>query len=638
MDSSRLSLPELPSRQTLWKIAAGFALLAALTYGTSVVRSGFVLWDDNYLIHDNVHIKSLGVSNIAYNFTHFDPELYIPLTFLSYQTDHAIAGMSPVMFHLTNVVLHWLNACMVALLLFFLVRNARAAVLCGALFLVHPLHTEAVAWASARKDLLSTFFFLGSALLYLRYRSEGSAKSYWFSVAAFALGLLAKVMIVTLPIALLLFDVLQRRTLTKKMLIDKIPYVALSCALGIVALYGKAQTTALSTTSDKVLMAAKSTVFYLQKFLVPTDLSVLYPWNHPITLSSPAFFVPLLIAAALVIGAVLSLRRTRMLFVGVAFFLLTLIPTFLNIAKGGDVYFASDRYAYLPSIGLLLILAWAAAKFLPEDGTRSGQKIVMRTTLCASVLIAVGGVLAHAQAEHWKDSESLFTRSVSVYPDAFAAHLNLSTLYRTQNRDAEALAQLEAAAKIKDHTRVESGFGTLYAKQGKLAQAEAAYRRAIQLDPTDSEPYFGLGILYAKSGKTDQAIAEYTEALARDPGYTDVRLNLAALYLDRKDFDRAREQYLQVVAHDPSYTDALFNLGVLAQDQEKWEEAAMYLERATRSDPNALDAYVRLAEIYLKLEKPDAAVHAVQEANRINPLDPDARFLLDTFRKHGLLK
>jgi protein O-mannosyl-transferase len=631
MDSPS-ALPDLPPHQTLWKIAGAFAALAVLIYGLSVIRDSLILWDDNYLIYYNPHIKSLSFSNIAYNFTHFDPELYIPLTFLSYQIEHFVAGMSPVMFHFTNLALHWLNACGVALLLFFLTRNGRVAVLCGALFLAHPLNTEAVAWASARKDVLSTFFFLASTLLYLRYRSSSMGKIYLLSIAAFGLGLLSKVMIVTLPVILLLLDFAQGRKFGRGMLLDKIPYLALSILFGIVALFGKADTANLSTWSEKLLMAAKSTVFYLEKFFAPVHLSLLYPYTKPIAFSSPDFFVPVIIVALLAAVAIASLKKTRWIFAGFAFFLITLAPTFINFAKGGDYYFASDRYAYVPMIGLLLIVAWAVS-YLSQS-----RKAMTRSTLALGCITAMFAILSYGQVEYWKDSETLLTHAVALYPDAFAGHLNLSVLYRTTNRDAEALDALEQAAKIKNHTRIESGRAAIYAKQGKIAEAYAAYKKAAELDPKDTEPHFGIAALYAREGKRAEAIREYEEALKRDPGYTNAHLNMAAIYLETKDYDNAAEQYRSALAIDPTYADAHFNLGVIAEEKGDSEAAVRSFTEVARIDPNALDAYVHLAELYLKLNNPDEAVRAVREANRINPNNEDAKFLWETFVKHGLMR
>ncbi len=170
-----------------WFVAGLIALLLAV-YGSLVLHGNFVLWDDNNLITNNTHIQGLTFANIGYNFTHFDPELYIPLTFLTYQFDYAFGGLDASFFHFTNLLLHTLNALLVTLLLYQLTKKRWIAVLCGLLFAVHPLNVEAVAWASARKDLLSTFFFFLSCFTYLRYRSEQSASSYWWSVVFFFFG------------------------------------------------------------------------------------------------------------------------------------------------------------------------------------------------------------------------------------------------------------------------------------------------------------------------------------------------------------------------------------------------------------------------------------------------------------------
>ncbi len=631
-------LPPLPSRSTPISIFSGFLLVAVAVFGLSVLNSNFVLWDDNYLVFFNPHIKAFTWSNLVYNFTHFDPELYIPLTFLSYQLDYAVAGMSAPFFHFTNLLLHTLNASLVALLLYFLLRRSWVAIFCGLLFLVHPLHTEAVMWVSARKDVLSTSFFLASLLCYLRYRSDHRSLPYWLSVLAFGVGLLAKVSIVTLPVILLLVDVLQRRAWNWKWLTEKLPHFGLAIIFGIVALMGKQGINASSTLLQKALMGAKSTVFYLEKLFLPFDLTVIYPYTDAVSAFSPDFTVPVLLVLALLGLAIFSLRFGRTVFFGFLFFLITLVPSFINFSKGGDFYFASDRYAYIPSIGILFLLASFIASRTDEGHSKRSLQWRQMWAGVLSCVIALFGWLTFAQAKTWENSEALFTQTLRLYPEAIAARLNLSVIYREAGRLDEALAQLREVIKLKEHTRAYSGMATIYEKMGRRAEAYAAYRKAEQIDPKDPEPHFGLGILYAKDGNMKAALEAYNKTLAIDPTYVGVYNNLAALYLEQKDYAKAEETYRKSVSIDPYFPDAHFNLGVIAEDLGKTEEAIAAFETTIRLDKKSVDAYVHLAPLYLKLGKKEEAINAVKKANEIDPTDEDAKFLLETFTKHGLIR
>src|SRR3990167_4725209 len=286
----------------------GFFLISFLIYG-SALNNDFVLWDDHYLIVGNPIVKEISLWSLKEAFKTFDPELYIPATLMSYQIDHLLWGMNPFGFHLTNLVLHTMNALLVTVFIQLLMRRSPyhlLPVLCGLLFLVHPLHTEAVAWASARKDVLSSFFFLLSVCSYLQWRErekkeERSGKLlYSFSIFAFALGLLAKVSIIILPVILLLIEWLQGRSLREKTLwIEKIPYIFLSVLFGIAALGGKQGNSGL--LFEKILIGCKATVFYITKLFWPTGLSVLYPYTENISITNADLFISFTIVVVTVI-------------------------------------------------------------------------------------------------------------------------------------------------------------------------------------------------------------------------------------------------------------------------------------------------------------------------------------------------
>ena len=351
-----LMAPSLPPlRAVLW-VVASFCVAMLAIYGTSL-RNGFVTFDDGMLITDNSAIREITPASLKAIFTHYDPELYIPLTFFSYQLDFQLGGEQPFIFHLDNLLLlllHTINALLVCWL-FYLLSFGRKdlALVAGIIFAAHPIQTEAVAWAAARKDVLSSLFFLLSLIGYLYYRSEENRRFYWWSIVAFLLGLLAKVSVIMLPAVLFLLDWREGRRWGRTMLLEKVPYVVLCVLFGIIAIFGKTDLLSKTSLWTKALLACRSSVFYLQKFFWPSGFSVLYPYDGPVSLAATGFLLSMVVLVLLLFSALWTIRWTKEIAFGLAFYFVMLLPTFTNLAKNGDIYLASDRYAYLPNIGIL---------------------------------------------------------------------------------------------------------------------------------------------------------------------------------------------------------------------------------------------------------------------------------------------
>ncbi len=445
MPETALDLPSLPSRSVLLWIVGGFAVLLACIYGASV-SNGFVRWDDGLLIYENPAIRHISPSTLKTIFTTYDPELYIPLTFFSYQVDFLFGGTHAFVYHLQNLLWHGLNALLVTWLAFLLTRRGWAALAAGLLFAVHPLHAEAVAWAAARKDVLSTFFFLSSVIAYLYARARASRRLYWLGVGLFLLGLLAKVSVITLPLVLLLIDDLQGRAKDRTMLADKLPHLFLAVVFGILAMVGKQGVFTSVSPWQMLLLACRSAVFYLQALAWPAYYSVLYPFDRSIAVASPEIVVSVLMVLGLVALALAMYRRQRWIFFGVCFYLLTLAPTMTNLIKGNHTYLGSDRYAYIPSIAVFVLIGFGLTRWVETRGRQSSrERTGLMATAMIGVLVAGLAVRSHAQAAVWRDSETLFLNVLARYPDSDIAHNNLGNVYRRQGRLDEAMEQLQAA-------------------------------------------------------------------------------------------------------------------------------------------------------------------------------------------------
>lgn len=590
------TLPPLPRLRTLLLTIAGFFGVALLIYGWSL-HDAFVRWDDGMLIYENPVIRTINIASMKWVFTHFDPELYIPLTFFTYQIDYLIGGINPFLYHLDNLILHTFNALLVMWLLFLMLRHRWIALFCGLLFLVHPLHTEAVEWASARKDVLSTFFFLSSIIAYLYYQNRPNPNpnpnpSYWVSVTLFLLGLLSKVMIITLPLVLLLIDWHREREVDRRMFTDKIPYVALSILFGLIGLLGKQGVVASSSTASKILMAGKSMAFYVHQFFWPLRLSLLYPYTKAITITSPDFFLSWIFVIALIAAALFLRNRLRTATVGILFFFVTVSPTLLNFAKGGDldIYFASDRYAYVPSIGLIIALASLVAFVLQKRQWNRAGFVV------GTLLLATLAGLAYRQSLVWADTRSLFYNVIRLYPDSsYVAHNNLGNMYRLDGDLPAAINEYKQALAIRPHAKTYSNLGAAYRKQRNYTDALDAYARALALDPQSPAAHFGLGIVYADQGRLVEAEAEYKKSITLDPTDEAVEVNLGALYAAQNRFDDAIVQYKKALAKNPYYPQAAYNLGVAESSIGNFDAAIGAYRDAISFDPTMIPARINLA-------------------------------------------
>lgn len=504
-------------------LLAGLAVagLCAAVYALSL-GNGFVTWDDGLLITDNPIIRGLTPATLRLAFTRYDPELYIPLTFLSYQATYAVAGLQPWAYHAGNLLLHTLNALLAGGIALSLTRRRGAAFFVAAVFAVHPLHAEAVAWASARKDVLAAAFFLASWLLYARYR-EGKPRAYALSVALFALGLLAKVSIITLPAVLLLDDWWRIRKPDRRMVMDKLPYFALGAVFGVVALYGKVGNASVLT--DKLLLACKALTLSLFHLVAPFGLSVLYPYTDRITLGTPDLLLSVAVVIAMsALSVWLWLRHgIRAVLFAWGFFVLLMLPTFGNVTKGKndllDLYVTSDRYAYLPSLGPLVLAGMLFAAL--EERWRTYARAGL------ACLLAVLGLAAARQALVWRDSLTLFTHVQRLYPQSYVAHTNVGTQLMQRGNPDEALAAYRSALAIRNDGITWYNVAQIFRHRGENDKALSAYQNAIAASSMDMPSYLALADLLLELQHPADAVTVLEKALEMAPGNAEAEAMLA---------------------------------------------------------------------------------------------------------------
>ncbi len=549
-------------------------LLALLTVGAflPVLDNGFVGFDDDPYIVENPRVRAgLTWEGLRWAFASFGhASNWHPLTWLSHMLDVQLFGLDPRGHHLSSLLLHLANA----LLLFGVLRAATGAAwrsfLVSSLFAVHPLHVESVAWAAERKDLLSTFFGLLAVAAYLRAVRRRDAGSFALCVGAFALGLLAKPMLVTLPFVLLLLDwwPLGRlapsarasaggRPLFWRPLLEKIPLLALSAASSVVTWLVQERVRAAWTLealppATRLANALGAYFTYLRKAAWPADLAVFYPLAPA---GPPARETALLAAlfVAVCVAVVALRRRGPYAPVGWFWYLGTLVPVIGLLQVGRQAM--ADRYTYLPLTGLFIVVAWS----LPDLVPRRHRGALLAVPAAAALLLLAG--LTRQQARHWRDSTALFEHSLAVTGDNVLARSNLLNQLAAQGRHAEVVERLSASLRADPRsvmTRINLA-GALY-RSGALDRAVGLYREVIAEGPAHPEVYNNLGCALFAQGKVEESVRAWREALRIDPRHVSAHFNLAQVLEKRGARAEAGRHYREALRLQPDHPGARLGL------------------------------------------------------------------------------
>ncbi len=518
-----------------------------------MLQDNFINYDDPDYILGNAHVDhGLTWTGIVWAFTSSDAANWHPLTWISHMMDCQFFDLHPAGHHLMNLLLHTANT----LLLFLLLKNMTGAIwrsaFVAAAFAWHPLHVESVAWASERKDVLSAFFWMLTLLAYARYaaldKPAGKERdailspithhwspSYWLALLFFACGLMSKPMVVTLPFVLLLLDFwpLKRFKVQGsalhvqnlgKLLLEKIPFLALtvvSCVITMSVQNGARWSTASLGLPFRLENAAMSYVRYISKIFWPTDLALIYPYPHS---WPPGAVIAVAIVLVMLTAVFISqAKRFPYLAVGWLWFLGTLVPT-LGIVQVG-VQSMADRYSYLPSIGIFILVAWGANDLFERWPDRKIFQLV-------AAGLALAGCLAvtAVQLTYWKDSLTIFLHTVQVTTDNYAADDCLGkSLDNIGQTNAAAEFYREAVTLEPDYPMAQFDLGLLDVEQGKAAEASNHLAAAARLDPHNSVMQFDFGVFLAQHGAPAQAAGSFEAALADQPDFPEAREQLSLL-------------------------------------------------------------------------------------------------------------
>ncbi|MBI5764835.1 MAG: tetratricopeptide repeat protein [Planctomycetes bacterium] len=546
---------------------------------------------------------------------------YQPLSLTSLMLDVALAGNANdlAVFHRTSLFLHVANCLLVVFFLFQLFGRPVPAALVGLLFGVHPLTVECIPWSGERKTLLATFFALWSLVFYLRHVQSRDARWLIGVGVAYVLSLLSKPTTVPLPLLMLVLDWWPLNRLSRAAVIEKLPLLALGGVSAVITFVSQSRTAGAGLQGEHVFITAALTVchnivFYLGKFLWPTNLTPYYPYPEPFDFSSKAILFGLIGTLILIPAVLWSLRRTRSIAAGLLFFFIALLPVMQFV--GFTITIASDKFMYLPMIGLLVLACSAVsaiwAKSMPAQVGITGVALALAIT---------GSAKAREYYPAWKDSETLHRHMISFAPNSGMLHDLLAGDLLNQGKLDEAIEIQKKAVELDPAFPVaRHNYGTSLMNKGRLDEARVQFEEAIKLAPDYCLPYGNLGNILAMQKNVDKAIELMKKAVELEPALPDVHYNLATLLAQQRKAEEAAKHFAQAIFYKPNYPEAHNNLGILLAQTNNMDKAVENFQQAVRLRPNYISARGNLARA---LDRQGRRMEALKEYIEITKLDPN---------------
>lgn len=536
---------QLSSHQKTAAIVGLFVAIGFAVYGYSVFTNDFVSFDDGLLIYDNISVIRAGsLWAVQWAFANYDPELYIPLTFLSLQLDAIIGGLHPFIFHFNNLLQHITSALLITWIVQLLFKRLDIAVILGLVFLVHPLNVETVAWAASRKDTLSSLFFFATIVAYLRYKETHKALLHYWSIGLFILGLLAKVSVIPLPLVLLCIDWYQNTSLTWKDVWQKKGYILAAIPFGLLALLGKDVVLVRSSPINIALLVPKTTFFYIQKILAPFHLSIFYSIDpSEVTVLNSAILIPLLLAVFSVMLLWIYRKRIRTVITGAVIMFVILIPSFFQYYRGNYLYYATDRYMYLPFIGVLIMIA-ALLLRVPKQ-----RYTAMYIT--SGIVLSVLSIGTFRQSLVWKDAYTLFIHSLR-FDESFLAYEKVGSELWDQGKTAEAITALKRSIALSPNSSAYLRLAIIAKEQGLIEEAKLLYLEALSLSPDFAQAHTNIGQLYWDEGRQYLAIEHSEKAVLNHPWNMMALGNLASMYTLTGQKEKALDIIDQILLLEPN--------------------------------------------------------------------------------------
>lgn len=581
---------KISNKNLLFLLILLLALLTFLSF-IPVLYADFLKLDDDYYLLKNKKITNgITVEGLKYAFSKesFSLGFYFPLTIISHQIDFSLYKMNAKGHHFTNLLIHILNTTLLFYFFYLATQKPLHSFLISILFAIHPLRVEVVAWIFERKELLSTFFAFITLIFYSYYIKRKKFFLYFLSILFFLLALLSKTMVITLPVVLLFFDIwpfkrmelfpfFKRENLKifLNLLVEKIPFFILTILFSVLTIFAQKSVSAIApleslTLYERIANATISYSKYILKIFFPINLAPIYPLKPEE--NTLFLFLCSLIFITTITLFILFLKKD-FLFVGWFYYLITLLPVIGLIQVG--IQAMADRYTYIPSIGLLIILVFSF----------SHLKINRIYYGLAILIIIILSILTFSQSKKWKNSYSLFFYTINVTDRNYAAYYYLGKTFLEDGDLESAKNYLEKSISIKsDYGPAHCDLGLLYAKKGDYQKSKIFYEKALMVYPFDNDIKQNLANSFYYLGDIKKAI-EIFETIPTEKRSATMLTNLGICYGTINNTKKAKENFTKALEKDPEYIDALINLAVAYMYEHKLNEAEEFLKKAQKLDP-----------------------------------------------------
>ncbi|MGB5219023.1 MAG: tetratricopeptide repeat protein [Smithella sp.] len=597
-------------------------ILTALTFAVywQVNQFDFVNIDDNIYIIENSHIKSeLNKDALLWAVTTKYGDLWNPLVWLSFMVDYQLYGLKAGGYHVTNLILHILST----LLLFWLFHRMTGAVwksaFVAAFFALHPLHVESVAWVSERKDVLSAFFWMLTLCFYVYYTEKPAVKRYVFVLFSFVLALMSKPMVITLPLIMILLDYwpLKRFESHKSNLFlwqlkEKMPFFILSTALVLITIYSTSEQKSIMKAfsfSSRLANAIVSYVIYLEKTFWPHNMAIFYPFPNsiPFWQVSGSFLIIILISLAFIVMA----KRMPYLLVGWLWYAIAIAPVsgIIQISLTAP-YAMADRYHYLPSIGIGIILAWGVPFFFRNQNIRT--KLF---PLAVIIFIFILSLLTWKQCGYWGDSIKLWSHALKVTKNNFMAHGNLGVALLSKGKNKDALVHLNEALRLKpDHMLLYLNRGGAYAELGQYQSAFADFDKVIMIMPDYADAYNCRGVVFSKIGQYQNALKDFNTSVRLKPDNTAIYNYRGTAYAKLGQYQLAMNDFKKATNLDRDFLESYINLAALYGKLNQYHNVIKNLSEVIRLQPDNALFYFNRGFAYAKIGQYQSAIQDMDKA------------------------
>jgi len=617
-------------------------LMVVLSYFPAL-RSGYI-WDDDAVTKNLLLRTGNGLSKIWFHPSEIPQEAhYWPITYTTFWIEYHLWGLNPFGYHLVNVIIHSLNA----ILLWLILRHlfVPGAYFASMIFALHPVHIESVAWIIERKDVLSGFFYLLAFFAYINIYNRDRRKSlipvmYSLSLFLFVCAMLSKSIVVSFPLAIIIFLWWKNGRLSRRAIFPLIPFFIIGVIITFLDVRFVQQYEDIKfelSFIDRCLIAGRAIWFYVGKLLLPINLMAIYPkWE----INSGAlwqYIFPAFTVASLI---VLWLKRERLgkgVFALSLFFVITLGPILGFINYGFMVHsYVADRFQYLASIGLIVLFS-----AVTTNATEKLNKSLIWIFSCMAVLLLLLlGILTWRQTSLYKDVGTLFRYNIAKNPNAWSAYNAYGNFLLEQGKLEEAAVYYSMALKLNPkYSKAYYNIGVVFDRQGKINEAIEYYSKALQIHPNFAEAHNNLGNALIQQGKIEEAIAHYLKALQINPNFVDAHFNLANVLIQQGNLNEAIKHYSEALRINPDFVEGYINLGIAFVRQGKLDEAIAYFSKAVKMKPDLVEAYYNLGGALLERGKLEDAMACYIKVLETNPDDADVHYNLgDIFLLQGKIE